>query len=34
MEDLMQNLHEAIEGGLSTEVAPSEPGGVARMLEL
>jgi predicted RNase H-like HicB family nuclease len=34
MEELMQNLHEAIEGCLSIEVAPPEPGGVERMLEL
>ena len=34
MEDLMQNLHEAIEGYLSVEVAPPEPGGAERMLEL
>jgi predicted RNase H-like HicB family nuclease len=34
MDELMQNLHEAIEGCLSIEVAPPEPGGVERMLEL
>jgi predicted RNase H-like HicB family nuclease len=34
MEELMQNLPEAIEGCLSIGVAPSEPGGVERMLEL
>src|SRR5207244_795210 len=34
MEELMQNLREAIEGCLSIEVAPPEPGGVERMLEL
>jgi predicted RNase H-like HicB family nuclease len=34
MEELMQNLREAIEGCLSIEVSPPEPGGVERMLEL
>ena len=34
MEELMANLREAIEGCLSIEVAPPEPGGVERMLEL
>ena len=34
MEELMQNLHEAIEGCLSIEVEPPEPGGIERMLEL
>ena len=34
MDELMQNLHEAIEGCLSIEVAPPEPGGTERMLEL
>jgi predicted RNase H-like HicB family nuclease len=34
MDELMQNLREAIEGCLSIEVAPPEPGGVERMLEL
>jgi predicted RNase H-like HicB family nuclease len=34
MEELMLNLREAIEGCLSVEVAPPEPGGVERMLEL
>ena len=34
MEELMQNLREAIEGCLSVEVAPPEPGGIERMLEL
>jgi predicted RNase H-like HicB family nuclease len=33
MDELMQNLHEAIEGCLSVEVAPPEPGGTERMLE-
>src|ERR1700686_1889638 len=34
MDELMRNLHEAIEGCLSIEVAPPEPGGTERMLEL
>ena len=34
MDELMANLREAIEGCLSIEVAPPEPGGVERMLEL
>jgi predicted RNase H-like HicB family nuclease len=34
MDELMQNLQEAIEGCLSIEVSPPEPGGVERMLEL
>jgi predicted RNase H-like HicB family nuclease len=34
MDELMQNLHEAIEGCLSIEVSPPEPGGTERMLEL
>ena len=34
MEELMQNLREAIEGCLSIEVAPPEPGGVERIMEL
>ncbi len=34
MDELMQNLHEAIEGCLSIEVAAPEPGGTVRMLEL
>jgi predicted RNase H-like HicB family nuclease len=34
MDELMQNLHEAIEGCLSIEVTPPEPGGSERMLEL
>jgi len=34
MEELMQNLREAIEGCLSIDVSPPEPGGVERMLEL
>ena len=34
MEELMANLREAIEDCLSIEVAPPEPGGTERMLEL
>ena len=34
MEELMANLREAIEGCLLIEVAPPEPGGIERMLEL
>jgi len=34
MDDLMQNLREAIEGCLSVEVAPPTAGGVEQMLEL
>jgi len=34
MDELMQNLREAIEGCLSIEVAAPEPGGIERMLEL
>ncbi len=34
MDELMQNLNEAIEGCLSIEAAPPEPGGTERMLEL
>ena len=34
MDELMKNLQEAIEGCLSIEVAPREPGGTERMLEL
>ncbi len=34
MDELLTNLYEAIEGCLSIEVAPSEPGGIERMLEL
>lgn len=34
MEELTANLREAIEGCLSIEVAPPEPGGIERMLEL
>jgi predicted RNase H-like HicB family nuclease len=34
MEELMANLREAIEGCLSIEVAPPEPGGTERMMDL
>lgn len=34
MDELMQNLREAIEGCLSVEVAAPAPGGSERMLEL
>ncbi|MDH2350603.1 type II toxin-antitoxin system HicB family antitoxin [Bradyrhizobium sp. SSUT112] len=34
MDELMANLRDAIEGCLSVEVAPPEPGGVGRILEL
>lgn len=34
MDELMANLRNAIEGCLSVEVAPPEPGGVERILEL
>jgi predicted RNase H-like HicB family nuclease len=34
MDELMANLREAIEGCLSIEVAPPEPGGIGRMMEL
>jgi predicted RNase H-like HicB family nuclease len=34
MDELMQNLREAIEGCLSIEIVPPEPGGIERMLEL
>lgn len=34
MDELMQNLREAIEGCLSVEVAPPVPGGTEQMLEL
>ena len=34
MDELMANLRDAIEGCLSVEVAPPEPGGVERILEL
>ena len=34
MDELMQNLREAIEGCLSIEVSPPESGGMERILEL
>jgi predicted RNase H-like HicB family nuclease len=34
MEDLMRNLHEAIEGCLSVDVAEPKPGGTTRILEI
>jgi len=34
MDELMQNLREAIEGCLSIEIAPPEPDGTELMLEL
>ena len=34
MDELMKNLHEAIEGCLSIEVTPPETGGTERMMEL
>jgi predicted RNase H-like HicB family nuclease len=34
MDELMSNLREAIEGCLSIDVAPPEPGGEERLLEL
>ncbi|MDD1521579.1 MULTISPECIES: type II toxin-antitoxin system HicB family antitoxin [Bradyrhizobium] len=34
MDELMANLRDAIEGCLSVEVAPPEPGGIERILEL
>jgi predicted RNase H-like HicB family nuclease len=34
MDELMANLRDAIEGCLSVEVAPPEPGGMERILEL
>lgn len=34
MDELRRNLREAIEGCLSVEVAPSEPGGEEQILEL
>jgi predicted RNase H-like HicB family nuclease len=34
MEDLMRNLHEAIEGCLSVDVAEPKPGGKQRILEI
>jgi predicted RNase H-like HicB family nuclease len=34
MDELMANLREAIEGCLAVEIAPPQPGGEERMLEL
>ena len=34
MDELMQNLQEAIAGCLATDVSPPAPGGEERMLEL
>lgn len=34
LDELMTNIREAIEGCLSVDVAPPEPGGKERMLEL
>jgi predicted RNase H-like HicB family nuclease len=34
MEELMRNLHEAIEGCLSVDVAEPQPGGKQRILEI
>jgi predicted RNase H-like HicB family nuclease len=34
MEELIHNLHEAIEGCLAVEVSPPEPGGKERILEI
>jgi predicted RNase H-like HicB family nuclease len=34
MDELMENLREAIEGCLSIDVVAPEPGGIERMLEL
>jgi len=34
MDELMQNLHEAIEGCLSVDVAKPKPGGKERILEI
>jgi len=34
MDELMANLHEAIEGCLSVDVAPPKPGGTDRVLEI
>lgn len=34
LEELMRNLHEAIEGCLSVEIAEPRPGGDGRVLEL
>jgi predicted RNase H-like HicB family nuclease len=34
MDELMRNLHEAIEGCLSVDVAEPQPGGKQRILEI
>jgi predicted RNase H-like HicB family nuclease len=34
MEELLQNLHEAIEGCLSVDVSEPKPGGKERILEI
>ena len=34
MDELLRNLHEAIEGCLSVDVATPEPGGKERILEI
>jgi predicted RNase H-like HicB family nuclease len=34
MDELMRNLHEAIEGCLAVDVAPAKPGGKERILEI
>jgi predicted RNase H-like HicB family nuclease len=34
MDELMRNLHEAIEGCLSVDVATPQPGGKERILEI
>jgi len=34
MDELLRNLHEAIEGCLSVDVATPKPGGKQRMLEI
>ncbi|MBV9393885.1 MAG: type II toxin-antitoxin system HicB family antitoxin [Methylobacteriaceae bacterium] len=34
MDELMRNLREAIEGCLSVDVAPPQPGGKERVLEI
>lgn len=34
MDELMRNLHEAIEGCLSVDVVESKPGGKERILEI
>jgi predicted RNase H-like HicB family nuclease len=34
MDELMRNLHEAIEGCLAVDVAPPKPGGKERILEI